>query len=102
MLDFGLFGFYLLKFQDVTVYRLQSLRLFLKILTPWLKRQMNQSSIGMPREKNIIAYPQLQKILPQAYPFLMIDRVEDYIIGESLTAIEAVACCSTALDFKNT
>ena len=32
----------------------------------------------------------LKHILPQAYPFLMIDRVEQYIEGKSLTTIKNI------------
>ena len=32
----------------------------------------------------------LRKILPQAHPFLMIDRVQEYIEGESLIAIKNI------------
>ncbi len=33
---------------------------------------------------------QIQRILPQSYPFLMIDRVVDFKKGESLTAIKNI------------
>ena len=33
---------------------------------------------------------QIAKILPQSYPFLMIDRVVDFKKGESLTAIKNI------------
>lgn len=33
---------------------------------------------------------QIAKILPQSYPFLMIDRVVDFRKGESLTAIKNI------------
>ncbi|MBI3616986.1 MAG: hypothetical protein HY210_02055 [Candidatus Omnitrophica bacterium] len=33
---------------------------------------------------------QIAQILPQAYPFLMIDRVADFREGESLTAIKNI------------
>ncbi|MCK5216033.1 MAG: hypothetical protein KAR05_11855, partial [Candidatus Omnitrophica bacterium] len=36
----------------------------------------------------IIDTQQIQKILPQAYPFVMIDSVTDYEKGKSLTAIK--------------
>ena len=32
----------------------------------------------------------LKHILPQAYPFLMIDRAEQYIEGKSLTAVKNI------------
>lgn len=41
-------------------------------------------------EKNTIEYNELRKILPQAHPFLLIDRVEDFKAGESLVAIKNV------------
>ncbi len=33
---------------------------------------------------------QLKKILPHAYPFLLLDRVEEYCPGESLVAIKNI------------
>jgi len=33
---------------------------------------------------------QLRNILPQTYPFVLIDRVEDYKEGESLTAVKNI------------
>ena len=41
-------------------------------------------------EKNTLEYEQLRKILPHAYPFILIDRVEDYKAGESLVAVKNV------------
>ena len=44
-----------------------------------------------------LEYPQLKKILPQAYPFLMIDRVEEYKEGQSLLAIKNITANDWAL-----
>src|SRR5262245_720732 len=41
-------------------------------------------------EKNSLEVEQLRQILPHAYPFLLIDRVEDYEVGKSLVAIKNV------------
>lgn len=38
----------------------------------------------------MITHNDLKLILPQAYPFLMIDRVEEYIAGERLIAIKNI------------
>ncbi len=38
----------------------------------------------------ILTHQDLKKILPQAYPFLLIDRVTDYKEGESLTAVKNI------------
>ena len=38
----------------------------------------------------MLEYQELQKILPQAYPFVLIDRVLEYKEGESLLAIKNV------------
>lgn len=38
----------------------------------------------------MINYSQLKMILPQAYPFLLIDHVESYRPGESLVAIKNI------------
>jgi len=40
--------------------------------------------VTLPR----LDHKQLKKILPQAYPFLLIDYVEEYKLGENLTAIK--------------
>ncbi|MFA5060627.1 MAG: 3-hydroxyacyl-ACP dehydratase FabZ family protein [Candidatus Omnitrophota bacterium] len=37
-----------------------------------------------------LTFDELRKILPQAYPFLMIDRVVDYKEGESLVAVKNI------------
>ena len=45
---------------------------------------------------NVLEYNQLQKILPQAYPFVLLDRVTDFKAGEYLTAIKNITandCC---------
>lgn len=39
---------------------------------------------------NVLEYNQLQKILPHAYPFVLLDRVIDYKAGEYLTAIKNI------------
>ena len=39
----------------------------------------------------MLNYQQLKEILPHAYPFLLIDRVEEYKEGESLTAIKNIS-----------
>ena len=44
----------------------------------------------MDEAKNSLDYKELKNILPHAYPFLLIDRVEDYKKGESLVAIKNV------------
>ncbi len=38
----------------------------------------------------MLTHNDLKQILPQAYPFLMIDRVEEYIEGKSLIAIKNI------------
>jgi len=38
----------------------------------------------------MLDYEQLKKILPQAYPFLLIDRVENIQPGQSLTATKNI------------
>ena len=38
----------------------------------------------------MLNYEQLKGILPHAYPFLLIDRVEEYKEGEHLTAIKNI------------
>jgi len=38
----------------------------------------------------MLDYQQLKEILPHAYPFLLIDRVEEYKEGESLTALKNI------------
>lgn len=38
----------------------------------------------------MLDYHQLKTILPHAYPFLLIDRVEQYQPGESLLAIKNI------------
>ena len=38
----------------------------------------------------MLNHTQLKTILPHAYPFLMIDRVEDYKPGESLMAVKNI------------
>ena len=39
---------------------------------------------------NMIDHQTIKKILPQAYPFLLIDRVEEFKAGESLVAIKNI------------
>jgi 3-hydroxyacyl-[acyl-carrier-protein] dehydratase len=41
-------------------------------------------------DKNIIEIHKIREILPHRYPFLMVDRVLDYTLGERLTAIKNV------------
>ena len=41
-------------------------------------------------EQNTIDINKIMKILPHRYPFLMVDKVIDYTLGESLTAIKNV------------
>ncbi len=41
-------------------------------------------------EKNIIDIHKIMEILPHRYPFLLLDRVTDYKLGETLTAIKNV------------
>jgi 3-hydroxyacyl-[acyl-carrier-protein] dehydratase len=41
-------------------------------------------------DKNIIDIHKIREILPHRYPFLMVDRVLDYTLGERLTAIKNV------------
>ena len=38
----------------------------------------------------MIDYQTIREILPQAYPFVMIDRIIDFKKGESLTAIKNI------------
>ena len=38
----------------------------------------------------MIETPELQKVLPQSYPFMMIDRIVEFKEGESLTAIKNI------------
>ena len=40
----------------------------------------------------MLDYQQLKEILPQAYPFLLIDRVEEYKEGERLVAVKNITC----------
>ncbi|MBU1618810.1 MAG: 3-hydroxyacyl-ACP dehydratase FabZ [Gammaproteobacteria bacterium] len=44
----------------------------------------------MANQLNILEIQEIMALLPHRYPFLMIDRVLDYIPGESLTAIKNV------------
>ena len=51
-----------------------------------------------PMTPKTLEYRHLERILPQAYPFLLIDRVVDILEGESLTAIKNITanewpCC---------
>ena len=39
----------------------------------------------------MLTQEELKKILPQSYPFLLIDRVESYVSGESLIAIKNIS-----------
>ena len=39
---------------------------------------------------NVLTYGDLEKILPHAYPFLLIDKVEDYRVHEWLMAVKNV------------
>ena len=41
-------------------------------------------------DTNIIDIHKIREILPHRYPFLMVDRVLDYTLGERLTAIKNV------------
>jgi len=44
----------------------------------------------MPEIGNTLEYADLKRILPQAYPFLMLDRVVDYKKNEYLTAVKNI------------
>ena len=39
---------------------------------------------------SVITIAEIQKLLPHRYPFLLVDRVIDYVPGESITAIKNV------------
>jgi len=45
-------------------------------------------------------YNQIKNILPQAYPFVFIDSVEDYKEGESLTAVKNITANEWPFDGK--
>ena len=54
----------------------------------------------------MLDYQQLKEILPHAYPFLLIDRVEEYKEGEHLVAIKNITsnewCCCGNSSHNNT
>lgn len=50
----------------------------------------------------MLDYQQLKEILPHAYPFLLIDRVEEYKEGEHLTAIKTITSNEWAVGKNDT
>lgn len=55
----------------------------------------------LPMSANILDYKQLREILPQDYPFLLIDKVIDYEKGKSLTAIKNITGNEWAIGENN-
>jgi len=53
----------------------------------YLKRRMNQ----MTGEAKTLDVTGIAELLPHRYPFLLIDRIIDYTLGESITAIKNVS-----------